>query len=222
MAHKREEDDRGPERLCIVTRESLPPENMLRFVAGPDGRLTPDLKRRLPGRGVWVSLSADLVAQAVKRKAFSRSLKQPVDVSPDLAQEVDALLAKDAVQALSFVSKGGEVVTGFTKVESAINKGGVVAILHATDAAPDGVRKIGQALRRRQLVSSRRVHIIDTFDSNDLSLALGGVHVIHAALETGPASTGFLARWGRLNAYRGLPDKAAVPPTDQPGDGAPD
>lgn len=222
MAHRREEDDRGPERLCIVTRCSRPPEEMLRFVAAPDGRLTPDLKRKLPGRGVWVSLSGDLVAQAVKRKAFARSLKQTVEVSPDLVQEIDAMLVKDAIQALSFTSKAGEAVTGFTKVESAINKANIVALLHASDAAPDGVRKVGQVLRRRQLTDQRPVHVIDAFDSNDLSLALGGVHVIHAALEAGPASTGFLACWGRLNAYRGATASAATLPTDQPGDSAPD
>ena len=222
MAQRREEDDRGPERLCIVTRNSRPPAEMLRFVAAPDGRLTPDLKRKLPGRGVWVTLSAELVAQAMKRKAFARSLKQPVEVSPDLVGEIDALLVKDAIQALSFTSKAGEAVTGFSKVESAINRANIVALLHARDAAPDGVRKIGQMLRRRQLTDQRPVHVIDAFDSDDLSLALGGVHVIHAALEAGPASTGFLACWGRLNAYRAATANVAELPTDQPGDSAPD
>lgn len=222
MAHRREEDDRGPERLCIVTRSSLPPDEMLRFVAGPDGSLTPDLKRKLPGRGVWVTLSSDLVGQAIKRKAFARSLKQPVEVPADLAMQIDALLVKDAIQALSFVSKGGEAVAGYGKVESALGKGKVVALLHAREAAPDGVRKVGQALRRRQQIDPRPVHIINTFDSNDLSLALGGVHVIHAALEAGPASRGFLARWGRLNAYRGALADPAMLPTDQPGEDTPD
>lgn len=222
MAHKREEDDRGPERLCIVTRNSLPPEQMLRFVAAPDGQVTPDLKRKLPGRGVWVTLSAELVEQAIKRKAFARGLKQPVSVSPDLVTQIETLLRKDAIQALSFVSKAGKAVTGFTKVESAINKGSVVAILHAKEAAPDGIRKVGQALKRRQLAGGRSALIIDTFDLDDLSLALGGVHVIHAALEAGPASTGFLASWGRLDAYRGLSVNAAMLPTDGSGDSMPD
>lgn len=222
MAHKREEDDRGPERLCIVTRNALPPDQMLRFVVGPDGQLTPDLKRKLPGRGVWVTLSAEQVEQAIRRKAFAKSLKQPVIVSPDLAKQIETLLLRDAVQALSFVSKAGRVVSGFTKVESAINKGNAVAILHATEAAPDGIRKVGQALRRRQLAGGRTARIIDTFDSCDLSLALGGVHVIHAALEASPASTGFLASWGRLDAYRGLQANAAILQTDQPGECTPD
>ncbi len=38
-------------RMCIVSRRSLPADALIRFVAGPDGQVVPDLKRRLPGRG---------------------------------------------------------------------------------------------------------------------------------------------------------------------------
>ena len=54
------------ERRCIVTREVLYPDQLIRFVAGPDGEVVPDLKRKLPGRGVWVTAKRDLVQQAVK------------------------------------------------------------------------------------------------------------------------------------------------------------
>ena len=45
----------GPLRRCIVTRERLPKERMIRFVVGPDRALVPDLAARLPGRGIWLS-----------------------------------------------------------------------------------------------------------------------------------------------------------------------
>ena len=45
-----EEPERGPLRRCIVTRERLPKERMLRFVLGPGGTLVPDLAGKLPGR----------------------------------------------------------------------------------------------------------------------------------------------------------------------------
>ena len=41
-------------RMCIVSRRPLPAERLLRFVADPAGRVVPDLKRRLPGRGAHV------------------------------------------------------------------------------------------------------------------------------------------------------------------------
>ncbi|MEP4104459.1 MAG: DUF448 domain-containing protein, partial [Nitratireductor sp.] len=41
------------ERTCIVTRRTVEPEDLIRFVAGPDMSVVPDLKRNLPGRGCW-------------------------------------------------------------------------------------------------------------------------------------------------------------------------
>ena len=53
------EDDAetGPLRRCIVTRERLPKEQLIRFVVGPDKTLVPDLTATLPGRGIWLSAS---------------------------------------------------------------------------------------------------------------------------------------------------------------------
>ncbi|MDR6188094.1 putative RNA-binding protein YlxR (DUF448 family) [Agrobacterium pusense] len=45
-------------RMCIVTRQSGSPDELIRFVAGPDGDVVPDLKRQLPGRGCWVNTRA--------------------------------------------------------------------------------------------------------------------------------------------------------------------
>ena len=38
-----DEPETGPLRRCIVTRERLPKERMIRFVVGPDGAIVPDL-----------------------------------------------------------------------------------------------------------------------------------------------------------------------------------
>ena len=55
------EPETGPLRRCIVTRERLPKERMIRFVVGPDRQSVPDLAARLPGRGIWLSASADVL-----------------------------------------------------------------------------------------------------------------------------------------------------------------
>ena len=52
------------ERMCIVTREVMDEARLIRFVRGPDGSVVPDLNRKLPGRGVWVSLNRARVAEA--------------------------------------------------------------------------------------------------------------------------------------------------------------
>ncbi|MBR3191559.1 RNA-binding protein, partial [Bosea sp. (in: a-proteobacteria)] len=186
----------GPERTCVVTRQGRAPEDLIRFVVGPDDVLVPDIRRKLPGRGVWVSLSTAAVGEAVKRRAFERSLKTKVTVSPELPAEVDALLARDAVQALAMANKAGLVVSGFAKVEALAQAGRAAAVIAASDGAEDGKRKIGQALRRAPV--AKEIPVVAIFAAAELELALGREHVIHAALAPGPATEGFLARWRRL------------------------
>jgi predicted RNA-binding protein YlxR (DUF448 family) len=215
----------GPERSCVVTRTVRSPDDLIRFVVGPDGVLVPDLRRKLPGRGVWVSLSATSVAEAVKRRAFERSLKTKVVVPPDLVAMIDALMLTDARQALAMSNKAGLVQAGFAKVEAVIGSGRCAAVIEASDGAEDGRRKIGQALRRAELareeagLKPRRVPVVAIFAGEDLELALGRAHVIHAALAPGPAAEGFLSRWRRLVRYR-TGDAGAIHPEELPSTGS--
>jgi predicted RNA-binding protein YlxR (DUF448 family) len=183
-----------------VTRQARAPEDLIRFVVGPGEVLVPDIRRKLPGRGVWVCLSAATVGEAVKRRAFERSLKTKVAVPPELPAEVDALLARDAVQALAMANKAGLVVSGFAKVEALAEAGRAAAVIAASDGAEDGKRKIGQALRRAPV--PKEIPVVTIFAAAELELALGREHVIHAALAPGPATEGFLVRWRRLVRYR--------------------
>jgi predicted RNA-binding protein YlxR (DUF448 family) len=177
---------------------------LIRFVVGPDGQVVPDLKGKLPGRGAWVSATAEAVGQAVKRRAFSRAFKAEVRAAPDLAGQIDEALRRDLKQALSLANKAGAVVAGFTKVETAIRETGLAALLHAAEAAEDGRRKLGQALRKRLGDAISEFPVIAELTGEELGLALGRSHVIHAGLVAGAGSDGFLARWRRLRTYRGL------------------
>jgi uncharacterized protein len=193
----------SPERTCIVTRAKGLPEDMIRFVVGPGAIVVPDIRRKLPGRGVWVTARAGHVAEAVKRQAFSRGFKTKVVASESLAAEIEALLTKDCLQALSLASKAGQVVSGFAKVEEAIASasGAIAGLVHAADCGADGMRKLGQSLRRRYGDERARPRV-DLFRSGQLDLALGRTNVIHAALIEGPASGGFLERCRKLTLYR--------------------
>ena len=53
-----------PERRCIVTGEVQPKAGLIRFVAGPDGQVVPDLAEKLPGRGIWVTADRAAIAKA--------------------------------------------------------------------------------------------------------------------------------------------------------------
>ncbi|WP_075216404.1 RNA-binding protein [Mongoliimonas terrestris] len=145
MAPKRDES----ERTCLVTRATGPSAGLIRFVRGPDGQVVPDLKGKLPGRGVWLTGRRTVVAEAVKKRAFSRGFKAETETPADLPDLVDRLMADAALGALSMARKAGKVVTGFGKVTSALGRGQAVAVIHAVEAADDGRRKVAQVMRRR-------------------------------------------------------------------------
>ena len=193
----------GSERLCIVTREVKPVAEMIRFVIGPDRHLVPDLRRRLPGRGVWVTATRAAVAEAVKRRAFARAFKADVGVAPDLADEVEGLLERSALDALSMVRKAGRAALGFVQVERALASAPVVALLHAAGAAREGVRKLAAA-RGRLGGKADKLPVVDHFTAPQLDLAFGRPNVVHAALLAGSASDGFLARYRNLERFRAI------------------
>ena len=195
-------DKSGPERTCIVTGEKGPPEAMIHFALSPAGEVVPDLRRKLPGRGVWTKLSYDIVHEAVRKQAFSRGFKTKAMAAPDLAANVDAIIEQDALQFLSIVNKAGLVVTGAAKVEEAIRGGDILALVHARDGASDGTAKLERIARARFRAEADRLERINLFSSSQLDLALGRTNVIHAALGAGEASAAFLYRARRLADYR--------------------
>jgi uncharacterized protein len=192
----------GTERFCAATGAVKPVAEMIRFVLSPDGAAVPDLKRRLPGRGIWITATRQALRTAVARKVFARSFKRDVRVAPDFVDSTEQLLERAAIDALAIVRKAGSVAAGFAKVEAAIARDPVVGLLHAVEAAPDGTRKLAGALRQRFEDKADRIAVIRTFTSAQLDLALGRPNVIHAALLAGPASETFLARVERLDRFR--------------------
>jgi predicted RNA-binding protein YlxR (DUF448 family) len=197
--------DTGPraqelERMCVVTRTVRPVADMIRFVIGPDGEAVPDLKRKLPGRGVWVTATQDALSDAVKRKALVRGFKRDVRLPADLVARTGQLLERGALDALAMAGKAGLVATGFTRVEAALAQQEVIALLHAAEAAADGVRKLDAGWRRR--AERGPIVTIGILTSAQLDLALGRPNVIHAALLAGPSSDTFLARLRRLERFR--------------------
>lgn len=207
----REPDGEGPNRTCIATREVLPVDELIRFVAAPDGTVVPDLKRKLPGRGVWVKAHHAAIAEAVKKKAFARTLKAQVKAADDLADFVDALLIRDALQALAMANKTGSVIAGSAKIEGGAKRG-FTALLHASDASEAGVIKLVRAVRSASRVGLA-IPSIRLFSGTELSLSLGREHVIHAALVASAQSRQVLAKARAAERYR-RPDAA---PTLPPG-----
>ncbi len=197
------------ERLCIATRQVRPVEALVRFVVGPDGAVVPDVKRRLPGRGVWITARRSIVAEAVRRRLFGRGFKADVKVSPELPGELERLLEQSALNALSIAYKAGLVIQGFAKVEAAVGAAApLAALVRARDAGEESGRKLTAAFCRRSGGADQRENaeaegkIVQAFTSAQLDLALGRLNVVHAALLAGRASEAFLVRWRFLEDFR--------------------
>jgi uncharacterized protein len=191
-------------RMCAVTRQVRPIDELIRFVVSPQGEVVPDLKRKLPGRGLWVSASRQTVAEAARRNQFSKGFKRDVRVTPTLAADTEALLVRSVVEALAMAAKAGQVVSGFSKVEGALALRQAQALIHASDGAADGIRKLDAVARQNagNNDETREFPLVTALTSEQLDLALGRSNVIHAALLAGPASKTFLSRSHVLVRYR--------------------
>ena len=198
------------ERTCIVTRTVCDPAQMIRFVLGPDNVPVPDLKRTLPGRGVWVTARREIVEQAVAKGAFAKGFKAAAKADAELPDLVDRLLAEAALGALGFARKAGECVTGSTKVGAALGNGKVIGLLHALDGADDGIKKLSAAAFAARTKKGRVAPIWRVFTSSQMDLALGATNVIHAALVQGGAARNCAKRITALADYRQTgPDKVS-------------
>ena len=194
-------------RMCAVSRQVRPIDELIRFVVSPAGEVVPDIKRKLPGRGLWVLASRQAIAEAVRRHHFSRGFKTNIRVNPSLPDLTEALLARSTAEALGIAAKAGQAISGFAKVESALSqrqqRTAIAALIHAADGAADGIRKLDALVWQND--GDREIPpfpIITCLTSAELDLALGRSNVIHAALLAGPASRTFLSRSQTLVRYR--------------------
>ncbi|RAK67661.1 RNA-binding protein [Phenylobacterium kunshanense] len=188
------------ERRDVVSGEVMDEARLIRFVAGPDGQVVPDLARKLPGRGIWVAADRASVATAAKKGLFARSAKAPLKAAPDLADQVARLLHARLLSGLGLARRAGELTSGFEKVSSAIQSGKAVWLIEASDGAADGRRKI-MSLARKQ---SPQPGVVGVFTSAELGLALGLENVIHTAFLAGRAAGRWAEDVRRLEGFSPL------------------
>ncbi len=182
--------------MCIVTREVKDEAELIRFVRGPGGQAVPDLARKLPGRGVWVSLDREILDEAVRKKAFSKAFHAETTMPPDLGAMVGNLLRQQALSLLSLSKKAGEAVAGFMKVEEMLGRNRARLLLHGTDAAPDGCRKLDK-------LAHPDVARIVLFQSRELDLAFGRSNVVHAAVAKGGLAEKLAIAVRRIETFEG-------------------
>ncbi|WP_445599397.1 RNA-binding protein [Azospirillum sp. A39] len=209
------DQERGPQRRCIVTGTVGPKDGMIRFAVAPDGELVPDLEERLPGRGLWLTAERPLLDKAVARNLFAKAARRAVRVPPDLAIRLTALLERRCLDTIGLARRAGQAVAGFEKVREAL-KGGRVGrpgtppglLLEARDGSADQRGKL-QAL-------APALPVVDLFDSAALAAALGREHAVHAVVARGKLADGLARDAARLG---GLADPDARPSVAGAGPG---
>ena len=188
------------QRRDIVSGQSFDEDDLIRFVAAPDGSVALDLARKLPGRGLWVKADRGSVEAATRKSLFSRAAKARLAAPPDLADLVEQLLASRILAGLGLARKAGAMVLGFEKVLAAIGQGDVTALLEASDGSADGRRKILSAARR----GASSPLLVGMFSSAELGLALGEENVIHSAFLAGRGADRWILDVRRLAGVRPL------------------
>ena len=191
-------------RRCVVTRERMAKEHLIRFVVGPDNTIVPDLAERLPGRGIWLSARRDVLesgssvpgsGKAAARLAgcFARAARGQVQVPPNLAHVLQQALARRVADTLGLARRAGQAVAGFAKAGDWVRAGRVGLIVQASD---------GSAEERRRFVSSETaarlgVAVVTPLDRAALGAVFGRDHVVHVAI-----APGRLAEAVRIEATR--------------------
>jgi predicted RNA-binding protein YlxR (DUF448 family) len=196
-----DEGAEGPLRRCIVTGEVTTPERMVRFVVGPNETIVPDVAHKLPGRGCWIIARREAIAQACERKSVARALKAAVKCPPDLAAQVEQLLARRVIDHLGLARRAGLAVIGYAQVEEALRArdGRIAALVEAADSGPADRNKLVAYARRTGGIS-----VIGCLSQVEIGLAFGRENVVHAALSSGALAHRFVAEAARLGGFRVL------------------
>jgi predicted RNA-binding protein YlxR (DUF448 family) len=189
-------------RRCIVTRQALEKPALIRFVVDPEGRVIPDLKERLPGRGLWVTADRAILERAVAKNAFAKAAKQSVKVDRDLADRVTELARREVAELLGLARKSGQLVAGFEKVEAALRAGKVRVLVAASDGAADGRGKLAR-------LAGSGVEICAPLTAAELAQALGREHAVHAAIKAGGIAEKTIIASRRLTALAQGPEQGA-------------
>ncbi|MET0370463.1 MAG: DUF448 domain-containing protein [Sphingobium sp.] len=204
------------ERKCILTGDRAEPDTLIRLAIGPEGQVLPDIRAKAPGRGAWIGVSrAELETALAKGKlkgALARSFKDgALSIPDDLPALIEAGLRQDLLSRLGLEAKASMLVTGSEKIDTACRKGLVQLLLHSSDGATDGNRKLDQALRVGQEAEGTDLAgLVLPVDRDALSMAMGRDNVVHIAVTDSRAASRLRSALGRLESYLGCANGAPV------------
>ncbi len=225
-----QEPETGPLRRCVVTRERLPKERMFRFVVSPDRVLVPDLQGKLPGRGIWLSASRDVIegphgassdrtssrvsssnasSSGAKGRelirAIARAARGPVRVPSDLPVVLEAALIRRVGDFMGLARRAGQAIAGFEKARDWMRTHPTGLVMQAADGSE------AERARFRSAVPAG-VPVLTPLTGADLGRVFGHETVVHVAVAPGRLADTLIADTGRLAGLRGAPIWAPDPP----------
>ena len=183
-----------PERTCIASGDKLPQPELIRFVLDSDGRVTPDIDGKLPGRGIWVRARRGAVERACAAKLFSRAARRQVTVPDSLLADVESSLVRRVSGLLALARKSGAAVSGFERVGEALDNGDAGLLLQASDGSPRQGAKLA--------VRAGHAELFRCLTATELGVAFGRQNVIHAAVKAGGLAERVRAEARRLVGIR--------------------
>jgi len=184
------------QRRCILSRRECSTAYLIRFVAGPDNRIVPDLAERLPGRGLWLSANRAALDEARANGSFARAARAAVTLEEELAEQVGEQLAARALNYLGLSARAGAIAIGHDQVRADLSARRAAVLLQATDGAAPA--------RARLRALANGLPAVEMFTRGELSRALGRADAVHVALRPSRLCDMFLRECGRLAGFRAV------------------
>ena len=182
------------ERRCLVSRQTVPVDELIRFVVGPDNMVFPDLARRLPGRGMWVRSTRSAVEEACRQNLFAKAARAPLSVEDDLADRVSHLLLQRCLDLIGLARRSGCAVSGFEKVKMLLAAGNAGVLLIGSDCGQDGSGKL--------LSVAKDLPVIDLFSCAELAHVFARERMAYGAVASGTLAARLISEAHRFAGFR--------------------
>ena len=81
-----------PLRTCVITKEQLPKQELLRIVRTPEGEVKVDETGKLNGRGAYIKKDIAVLEKAIKSKLLDKRLE--CTISDSVYDEIRKIIEK--------------------------------------------------------------------------------------------------------------------------------
>jgi ribosomal protein L7Ae-like RNA K-turn-binding protein len=143
---------------------------------------------------MWLSADRDVVNKAVAGRLFARAARAPAAAETDLAETVERLLARRALDSVGLARRAGQVVVGFEQVRAWLRASKAAVLIAAADGAAEGRAKL------RRLAPD--LPLVTAFSRAELGACIGRDDVVHVAVAPGGLAQRLLRDVERLAGFR--------------------